>query len=339
MSNAELTVQASAGGVTKTRFDVDKPLWDLQTFSGRVKYFFWMTDYRTVVVPNRDLHAAKDLLEKYRLGQEPPGTTEEKLIYAKKLYQSAFHPDSGELQNVMGRMSFQVPGGMALTGALLAFYRTNTAVIFWQWANQSFNALVNYTNRNAESDITPKRIGIAYVSATTAAIVTSLGLKKYLAKTASPLFQRFVPFAAVASANLVNIPLMRQSELYDGIAVFDKDGNKVTDSQYAALKGIGQVSTSRVFMAFSTMCSIPFLMEYLERFPWMMRMKWLNMPLQVLFCGVILTFTVPVGCSLFPQKAQIEYEKLNIIDKDKYTAVKEKYGNNIPQTLYFNKGL
>lgn len=59
----------------------------------------------------------------YRLGQEPPGTTEEKLIYAKKLYESAFHPDSGELQNVMGRMSFQVPGGMALTGALLAFYR------------------------------------------------------------------------------------------------------------------------------------------------------------------------------------------------------------------------
>ena len=45
------------------------------------------------------------------------------VIRATQLYKSAFHPDSGELQNVFGRMSFQVPGGMLLTGAMLQFYR------------------------------------------------------------------------------------------------------------------------------------------------------------------------------------------------------------------------
>jgi hypothetical protein len=66
MSEAELIGEKSKESLAKTGFDIDKPLWDLDTFSGRVKYFFWMTDYRTVIVLNKDLYAAQDLLEKYR---------------------------------------------------------------------------------------------------------------------------------------------------------------------------------------------------------------------------------------------------------------------------------
>jgi sideroflexin-2 len=123
------------------------------------------------------------------LGKEPPGTTQEQIKYAKKLFESAFHPDSGEKQNVFGRMSFQVPGGMAITGAMLQFYKTAPAVIFWQWVNQSFNACVNYTNRNANSPVTTTQLGISYVSATSAALITALGYKTFLQKRASPFFQ------------------------------------------------------------------------------------------------------------------------------------------------------
>lgn len=90
------------------RINVDKPLYDLKTFAGRFSHFAWMTDPRTCITSNEKLHEAKRLVDKYRIGQEPKGTTKEQIKYAMKLYTSAFHPDSGELQNFCGRMSFQV---------------------------------------------------------------------------------------------------------------------------------------------------------------------------------------------------------------------------------------
>ena len=42
-----------------------------------------------------------------------------------------------------------------------------------------------------------------------------------------PLVGRFVPFLAVAAANSINLPLMRQRELKYGIPVYDKDGNNL----------------------------------------------------------------------------------------------------------------
>lgn len=138
---------------------------------------------------------------------------------------------------------------MAITGAMLQFYKTVPAVVFWQFVNQSFNALVNYTNRNANSPITTTQMGIAYVSATTSALVASLGSKSFLEKRASPFFLRYVPFIAVAVANMVNIPLMRQNELLKGISVEDENENAVGKSRIAAATGITQVTLSRIFMA------------------------------------------------------------------------------------------
>ncbi|XP_010077747.1 PREDICTED: sideroflexin-2, partial [Pterocles gutturalis] len=179
-------------------FNIDAPRWDQSTFVGRLKHFLNITDPRTVLVPEGELDRAKALVEDCRAGLVPPGSSQEQLLYAKKLYDSAFHPDSGEKMNLIGRMSFQVPGGMAITGCMLQFYRTVPAVVFWQWVNQSFNALVNYTNRNAASPISLRQIGVAYVTATGTALATAVGLNLYT-KQAPPLLARWVPFAAVAA--------------------------------------------------------------------------------------------------------------------------------------------
>lgn len=70
-----------------------------------------------------------------RAGSVPPGTTEEQLHYAKKLYDSAFHPDTGDRMNLIGRMSFQVPGGMAITGFMLQFYRFDRRMKVSDWSH------------------------------------------------------------------------------------------------------------------------------------------------------------------------------------------------------------
>ncbi|KAJ8300960.1 hypothetical protein KUTeg_022479, partial [Tegillarca granosa] len=106
----------------ETRIDLDKPIWDQNTFLGRVKYYAWITNPVLSMASTTSLYKAKQLVEDYRKGVEPSGTTVDQVRQAQRLYLSAFHPDSGELQNAIGRMSFQVPGGLILIGAMVTFY-------------------------------------------------------------------------------------------------------------------------------------------------------------------------------------------------------------------------
>lgn len=315
-------------------FDIDAPRWDQSTFTGRLKHFFNITDPRTALLPDATLDQAKALVDSCRAGSVPPGTTQEQLFYAKKLYDSAFHPDTGDRMNLIGRMSFQVPGGMAITGFMLQFYRTVPAVVFWQWVNQSFNALVNYTNRNAASPITPKQIGVAYATATSTALATAVGLNLYT-KKAPPLVARWVPFAAVAAANCVNIPMMRQQEILNGITVTDENGNQLGQSKKAAMKGITQVVVSRITMAAPGMIIMPIIMQRMEKLKFMQKITFLHGPIQVMMVGVFLIFMVPAACSLFPQQCSLAVSKL---EPELRESIVSKYGDGI-KYVYFNKGL
>ena len=89
------------------------------------------------------------LLDSFKAGHIPPGTTNRDLWEAQKLKQAIFHPDTGEKVFAPFRMSGFVPfGWITVTGMLLPNPSWPT-LIFWQWMNQSHNACVNYANRNA----------------------------------------------------------------------------------------------------------------------------------------------------------------------------------------------
>ncbi|KAM9612553.1 sideroflexin-2 isoform 3-T3 [Morphnus guianensis] len=156
-----------------------------------------------------------------------------------------------------------------------------------------------------------------------------------LPQRAPPLLARWVPFAAVAAANCVNIPMMRQQEIINGVMVTDRDNNELGHSRRAAAKGIAQVVVSRITMAAPGMIILPIIMERLEKFPFMQRIRVLHGPLQVLLCGGFLLFMVPAACALFPQKCSLALADLELELHDSIVA---KHGDKVPY-VYFNKGL
>lgn len=317
------------------KIDIDKPYWDQSTYRGRALHFLRVTNPLNVFATTKQLEQARDVVAKYRKGEtlEKQGISEDELWRCKYLYDSAFHPDTGEKMLLIGRMSAQVPMNMMITGCMMTFYKSTPAVIFWQWINQSFNAIVNYTNRSGSSPIPTETLAQSYVGATGGAVITALTLNR-LAKRGPPLAGRLVPLAAVAAANCVNIPLMRITELQNGIELQTEDGTKVGQSKRAAKQAITTVTLSRILMASPSMILAPVIMNYLDRRRLLRKAKWAAGPIQVLICGVCLTFATPLCCALFTQRVPISVNQLE-------SAVREKiYSRDSGlKTVYYNKGL
>jgi len=92
--------------------------------------------------------------------------------------------------------------------------------IFWQWINQTYNAWLNYGNRNASSNYTTKDIALSYIAACSSSIIVGLGIRKLLEKRSNSatgakliLLNSVSSFFACASAGFINAWCMRQTEM------------------------------------------------------------------------------------------------------------------------------
>lgn len=319
---------------TLPKVNLDEPRFDQSTYANRAKHFLIVTNPLNVFASNQSLERAARIVRDYKAGKPTPECKSvDELWKAKYLYDSAYHPETGEQMVIIGRMSAQVPMNMIITGCMMTFYKSTPAVVFWQWFNQSFNAVVNYTNRSGSSPISKEQLFTSYCLATGGALTTALTLNR-LVKNAAPIVGRLVPLAAVAAANCINIPLMRMQELKNGVTVLDDKGNALGDSVKAAQNGIAAVTFSRIAMAMPGMTLTPLLSDYLDRKGLFKRFPWANAPIQTLFCGLCLTFATPLCCALFSQKASI---KVSSLEKELQESIRKK--NPDIEVVYFNKGL
>ncbi|KAH8359125.1 hypothetical protein KR093_004470, partial [Drosophila rubida] len=316
------------------KVDIDQPKFDQSTYWGRAKHFFLLTNPLNLLTSSSGLDRAKDIVEKYRAGKPVPECkTIDDVWRAKYLYDSAFHPETGEKQIIIGRMAAQMPMNTLITAGMMTFYKTTPAVVFWQWCNQTFNAIVNYTNRSGTTPISQTQLFTSYCLATGGALGTALSLNRAV-KNMNPLVGRLVPLVAVAAANCINIPCMRMQELRNGVVLLDEKNNEVGISKKAAFVGISAVLVSRIAMAMPGMTLTPLLMENLEKRGFLKRFPRLNAPIQTVFCGFVLLFATPLGCAFFSQRAAIKVESL---ENDVSSAIQKKHPDL--ETVWYNKGL
>ena len=115
-----------------SRVNLDVPRWDQSTYEGRARHFFTTTNPLNLLTSPAKLDWATDVVTRHRyvafvrqlsqlIGKqecklvacslrrgEDTGLSLDELWSAKHIYDSAFHPDTGEKMWLPGRMSAQV---------------------------------------------------------------------------------------------------------------------------------------------------------------------------------------------------------------------------------------
>jgi len=316
-------------------FVLGRPRFDQSNFSGRLRHFLDVIDPQTLFTSKEKLQYSIELLDKFKNGTLPSDITDKQLWEAQKIKQAIIHPDTGEKIFMPFRMSGFVPFGSPIVVGLLLPNPTLAQTVFWQWLNQSHNACVNYSNRNASKKTPISRFVIGYTGAVTSAVCIAVGLSLLIrrANGLSPavkmLVQKFVPFPAVATASTCNVILMRFSELYEGIEVFDKNEKVVGTSQLAAKKALKETAITRMVLPAPILLIPPIVMTFMEKTRLLLRRPGLHLPINATVTTLSFALALSVAIALFPQVASIERSRLE----------REVQQNTTDSVLFYNKGL
>ena len=249
---------------------------------------------------------------------------------AKKIVDSTLHPDTGQPVFLPFRMSCFIISNLVVTAGMLTPNLRTRGTLFWQIANQSLNVGINSANANKSSPLTTSDLVKTYFVAVSASCSVALGLNALVPrlKSISPntriTLGRLVPFAAVASATVLNIFLMRGDEIRKGIDIFPaestsqiaereksgKDVESVGKSKKAATLAVGETAASRVFNAAPIMALPPLILLRFQKTDWLKARPRMTLPVNL---GLILTtsiFALPLALGAFPQRQAVSAKTL-----------------------------
>lgn len=236
-------------------FRTEGPRYDMSTFVGRTLHFYSVNDPRTLLYTREDTLSAEKLLRLQSRGEAPEGTTDADLWHARRVLESSLHPDTGEPIFPLFRFSAFVPVNMVIVTATVtpAVISSFPGTAFIHFVNQTYNAAINFANRNASNPVPTARLAEGYAGA----VITSLSIgltataltKRVQARggggMAVSVIRSTLPFLAVAGAGASNVVLMRRNELTTGVDVFNDEGKDLGKSMEVRMGGARRAGKGR----------------------------------------------------------------------------------------------
>jgi hypothetical protein len=145
------------------------------------------------------------------------------------------------------RTSAFVPTNIPIIAGMLLSAPTPFNTFLWQWVNQTYNAGLNYGNKNASCTTPPEEAFKRYLMA----VIGAISLATLMRRGAAPLMHgregtlmgglinSSVNFTVVALGSALNMASLRWGETEKGINVLDPDSSEVVGvSRIAAKMGI-----------------------------------------------------------------------------------------------------
>lgn len=305
--------------------------YDIESYFGRCMYMYSITDSRTLLKTDDDVRAAVQMLKDFEEGRIDGDQHRAALWEAKRLKESAVHPETGEVLNRLARFAAFPIVNIGICAAMLAESTIASVprTIGVHLANQSYNAVVNYANGPASKPTPPMQLAESFAIAVGASVSLALGAT-VMAKRGqmSPILRATLPFTAVSTASVFNIVSMRRNDL-QGLEVYDKENTVHGISKTAGESAITKCAMTRLLWNVPIMLIPPLVMAALP-----IKSKRLKSVAELAVISTLILTAVPPAIAAFPQ-----VETVSVTDLEaEFHDLKMKDGTPVTH-LRYNKGL
>jgi hypothetical protein len=224
-------------------------------------------------------------------------------------------------------MSAFLPVNIPIAFGLICLPATKFNILFFNFINQTYNALMNWANGSGKGDST-KQVGISYGLALASSIGVAMILKRRFSKLDNVGFVRgaILRVFPSAAAGFLNLFFMRSDYIIQGIDVKDDKGNVLGISKKCGIKAVLEGAFSRCFLPLPLIAN-HFIVTY---------MATLHLPnkirifLELLLCGICLGIGLPGSIAVFKQIGTCNVSML----EPELKARLKKW-----DVVYYNKGL
>lgn len=321
---------------TKTRlFSLEEEsMYDLNTYMGRVKHFAKITDIRQITITSRKLEEYQNMIKDFKENREKynlnDSSVNEKLWKAQYGIRSAVNSETGKVLPIYARMCAFVLMNMPIAWCMSCLPVTRFNILFVNFANQSYNAMLNYNNSSGTED-SLRFIVSSYALAVFSSVGMGLFLRSILSRgnrKVGNIRELIIRFLPSCTAGFINIFFSRSDYITKGIAVRDEKGNSLGLSKISGIKAILEGGISRFVLPLPLFANY-FIMKRIDKMKIHNKAK---IYIELILCGIALCFGLPFSIGVFKQIAEID---VNILEQEIQNEAKKK---NITKA-YYNKGL